>query len=95
MMRGRHLEDVTPPRHYLRSDPFGERVRRLPNAPLSRKTRRALERYIPVLMGMARIYWDREHYSQVERILRQAAEFASEHDTWKLNMAVSRGPATH
>ena len=54
----------------------------------------ALERYIPVLMGMARIYWDREHYSQVERILRQAAEFASEHDTWKLNMAVSRGPAT-
>jgi hypothetical protein len=47
MMLGRHLEDVTPPRHYLRSDPFGERVRRLPNAPMSRKTRRALERYIP------------------------------------------------
>jgi hypothetical protein len=25
----------------------------------------ALERYIPVLMGMARIYWDRENYPQV------------------------------
>ena len=25
----------------------------------------ALECYIPVLMGMARIYWDRENYPQV------------------------------
>ncbi len=47
----------------------------------------ALERYIPVLMGMARIYWERENYAQVEKIFRQAAEFASEHDTWKLNAA--------
>jgi tetratricopeptide repeat protein 30 len=47
----------------------------------------ALERYIPVLMGQARIYWDRENYPQVERIFRQAAEFCSEHDVWKLNVA--------
>lgn len=47
----------------------------------------ALERYIPVLMAMARIYWDRENYPVVERLFRQAAEFCSDHDTWKLNAA--------
>jgi tetratricopeptide repeat protein 30 len=47
----------------------------------------SLERYIPVLMGMAKIYWDRENYTQVETIFRQSAEFCSEHDTWKLNVA--------
>jgi tetratricopeptide repeat protein 30 len=46
-----------------------------------------LERYVPVLMCMARIYWERENYAQVEKIFRQAAEFASEHDCWKLNFA--------
>lgn len=44
-------------------------------------------RYIPVLMGMARIYWDRGNYVQVEKIFRQSAEFASDHETWKLNVA--------
>ena len=38
-------------------------------------------------MAMARIYWDLENYSQVELIFRQSAEFCSEHDTWKLNVA--------
>ena len=47
----------------------------------------ALERYIPVLMGQAKIYWDRENYPQVERIFRQSAEFCSEHEVWKLNVA--------
>ena len=47
----------------------------------------ALERYVPVLMGMARIYWERENYAEVEKIFRQAAEFASDHDVWKLNFA--------
>lgn len=47
----------------------------------------ALERYIPVLMAMARIYWERENYPQVEKIFRQSAEFCSEHDVWKLNVA--------
>ena len=42
----------------------------------------ALERYIPVLMAMARIYWERENYPQVEKIFRQSAEFCSEHDVW-------------
>ncbi len=36
---------------------------------------------------MASIYWDMEHYSAVERIFRQSAEFCSEHDVWKLNVA--------
>lgn len=47
----------------------------------------ALERYIPVLMAMARVYWDRENYPMVEKLFRQAAEFCSDHDTWKLNAA--------
>ena len=36
---------------------------------------------------MARIYWDRENYAMVEKIFRQSAEFCSEHETWKLNVA--------
>lgn len=47
----------------------------------------ALERYIPVLMAQARIYWDRENYAMVERLFRQSAEFSSEHEVWKLNVA--------
>ncbi|CAM9311591.1 unnamed protein product [Phaeothamnion confervicola] len=48
---------------------------------------KALERYIPVLMAMARIPWEREDYGTVEKLFRQSAEFCSEHDTWKLNVA--------
>merc|ERR1712139_86844 len=47
----------------------------------------ALEAYIPVLMAMAKIYWDIENYPMVEKIFRQSAEFCSEHDVWKLNVA--------
>tara|TARA_B100001057_G_scaffold461280_1_gene513116 strand:+ start:58 stop:1908 length:1851 start_codon:yes stop_codon:yes gene_type:complete len=47
----------------------------------------ALEAYIPGLMAMAHIFWELEQYSQVERVFRQSAEFCSEHDVWKLNVA--------
>lgn len=47
----------------------------------------ALERYIPVLMGQAKIYWDIENYQMVEKIFQQSGEFCNEHDTWKLNIA--------
>ncbi|KAJ9447290.1 Tetratricopeptide repeat protein 30-like protein [Diplonema papillatum] len=47
----------------------------------------ALEAYIPVLMAQAKIYWDIENYPYVERIFRQSAEFCSEHECWKLNVA--------
>jgi|UniRef100_A0A7S4G7V6 tetratricopeptide repeat protein 30 len=47
----------------------------------------ALELYIPVLMAQAKIYWDLDHYAMVEKIFRQSAEFTSEHDIWKLNVA--------
>merc|ERR550537_1714385 len=47
----------------------------------------ALEKYIPVLMAMARVYWDKENYPMVERLFRQSAEFCSEHEVWKLNVA--------
>ena len=29
-----------------------------------------LHRYIPVLMGQAKIYWDMDQYAQVEKIFR-------------------------
>jgi len=47
----------------------------------------ALERYIPVLMAQAKIYWDLKDYTQVEKKFRESAEFCSEHDVWKLNIA--------
>lgn len=47
----------------------------------------ALERYIPVLMAQAKIYWDLENYPQVEKIFRKSVEFCNDHDTWKLNVA--------
>merc|ERR1712022_45297 len=37
--------------------------------------------------AQAKIYWDLEHYAMVEKIFRQSAEFCSEHETWKLNVA--------
>jgi len=46
-----------------------------------------LEKFIPVLMAMAKIHWDRENYPMVEKIFRQSAEFCSEHEVWKLNVA--------
>lgn len=47
----------------------------------------ALETYIPILMQQARIYWDKENYSQVEKIFQTSLEFCNDHDIWKLNVA--------
>lgn len=47
----------------------------------------ALERYIPILMAQAKIYWDLENYPQVEKIFRKSVEFCNEHEVWKLNVA--------
>lgn len=47
----------------------------------------ALERFIPVLMAQAKIYWDAGNYAQVEKIFRKSVEFCNEHDVWKLNVA--------
>ena len=41
-----------------------------------------LEKYIPVLMAQARIYWDREHYPMVEKLFFQSSEFCSEHEVF-------------
>lgn len=46
-----------------------------------------LDLYMPVLMSQAKIYWDREMYSQVEKVFRKSVEFCSEQDVWKLNVA--------
>jgi tetratricopeptide repeat protein 30 len=47
----------------------------------------ALENYIPVLMAQAKIYWDMDNYTMVEKIFRQSTEFCSEHEMWRLNVA--------
>lgn len=47
----------------------------------------ALERYIPVIMAQAKIYWDKENYGQVEKIFRKSVEFCNESDVWRLNVA--------
>ncbi|KAI8836789.1 hypothetical protein BJ741DRAFT_605193 [Chytriomyces cf. hyalinus JEL632] len=47
----------------------------------------AVERYIPVLMAQAKIYWDMENYANVEKVFRKSVEFCNEHDVWKLNVA--------
>jgi tetratricopeptide repeat protein 30 len=46
-----------------------------------------LDKYIPVLMAQARIYWERNNFPMVEKLFLQSGEFCSEHDVWKLNMA--------
>ena len=38
-------------------------------------------------MQQARIYWDMENYSQVEKIFQTSLEFCNDHDIWKLNVA--------
>lgn len=38
-------------------------------------------------MAQAKIYWDIENYTMVEKIFKQSAEFCSEHEIWKLNVA--------
>ncbi|EPY28970.1 flagellar associated protein [Strigomonas culicis] len=47
----------------------------------------ALEEYIPVLMAQANIYWEIDNYPQVEKLFRQSADFCSENEIWKLNVA--------
>jgi hypothetical protein len=44
-------------------------------------------RYIPILMAQASIYWKMEHYSAIEKIFRKSVEFCSDHDSWRLNVA--------
>lgn len=46
-----------------------------------------LEKYIPVLMSQAKIYWNRENYPMVEKIFRKSVEFCNDHDVWRLNVA--------
>ncbi|NXU54905.1 TT30B protein, partial [Turnix velox] len=46
-----------------------------------------LEKYIPILMAKAKIYWDMKNYGMVEKIFRKSMEFCNEHEVWKLNVA--------
>ncbi|NXH15396.1 TT30B protein, partial [Bucco capensis] len=46
-----------------------------------------LDKYIPVLMAQAKIYWDMKNYTMVEKIFCKSVEFCKEHEVWKLNVA--------
>jgi tetratricopeptide repeat protein 30 len=47
----------------------------------------SLEKYIPVLMAEASIYWNKEDYASVEKLFKNTADYCSVHDTWRLNYA--------
>jgi len=68
-----------------------------PNTAAERKGHRALavatkefeailDRYIPVLMLQARLYWEKEEYLRAEQILRKSAIFCHDRDAWRMNM---------
>ncbi|KAI6242149.1 Tetratricopeptide repeat protein 30 [Aphelenchoides fujianensis] len=46
-----------------------------------------LQRYLPVLMGQAKILWERADYDQVEGLFRRSAEFCAGDEGWRLNLA--------
>lgn len=46
-----------------------------------------VDKYLPVLMQIAKIYWDKESYQYVEKVLRKGAEFCTENKVWQLNVA--------
>lgn len=46
-----------------------------------------LDRYIPVLMAQAKIYWDLENYGQVESLFHKSSEFCDGNETWRLHVA--------
>ena len=54
---------------------------------LYNEVQETLNLYIPVLMSQAKIYWDLEMYSSVEKVFRKSVEFCSDDMTWKLNVA--------
>ena len=42
-------------------------------------------RYVPVVMAQASIYWEMKNFAAIEKIFRKSYEFLQEHDAWKLN----------
>jgi tetratricopeptide repeat protein 30 len=46
-----------------------------------------LERYIPVLMAHAKIFWNKGDYAKVEQLLKSSQDYCSINDTWRLNLA--------
>ncbi|MCO5574755.1 hypothetical protein L7F22_028545 [Adiantum nelumboides] len=46
-----------------------------------------LENYVPVIMAMAKVFWDKGNYTQVDRIFQQSTDFCLEHPIWRLNVA--------
>ncbi|KAG2456425.1 TT30A protein, partial [Polypterus senegalus] len=46
-----------------------------------------LDKYIPVLLAQAKIYWNMENYQAMENIFSKSYNFCQDNDVWKLNVA--------
>jgi len=46
-----------------------------------------LEAFMPVVLGMCKLFWEHDNFSGVEKELRKASEFAGEHEAWRIGMA--------
>lgn len=47
----------------------------------------AIDKFLPILMQQAKIYWDLDNFAQVEKIFHKSVEFCKDQDAWKLNVA--------
>ena len=43
--------------------------------------------YIPVLMAQAKLFWEKENYSAIEKLLRQSADCCGDNEVWSVNLA--------
>eukprot|EP01083_Nonionella_stella_P278622 947601_1 len=84
-LSGRHVEGLRRLTKRIQDARLARDTARIKRALLEYDT--ALDRYMPVLMAQAKIYWDLRNYSMVERIFKQSAEFCADHDVWKKNVA--------
>ncbi len=47
----------------------------------------ALDAFIRILMAQSNIFWEKENYEKVEKLLESHREFAGDHEIWRLNLA--------
>jgi len=46
-----------------------------------------LEQYLALVMGQAKLIWQKGNYEMLERMLQKSADLLGDHEVWKLNMA--------
>ncbi|ESO08925.1 hypothetical protein HELRODRAFT_74132 [Helobdella robusta] len=45
-----------------------------------------IDKFIPILMQQAKIFWDHENYSEIEKLFRKSVEFCNDQDVWNMNV---------